>query len=72
MPKFPYLWQIGHRKWFLNTTLFLIKPFLIAKFECTIAGHQDSDQSTYFLFQLINLDHRAHLSTEAWRLVRQQ
>ena len=27
-------WQIGHRKWFLNTNLFLIKPFLIAKFEC--------------------------------------
>ena len=28
-------WQIGHRKWFLNTNLFLIKPFLIAKFDCT-------------------------------------
>jgi len=27
-------WQIGHRKWFLNTNLFLIKPFLIAKFDC--------------------------------------
>ena len=23
----------GHRKWFLNTNLFLIKPFLIAKCE---------------------------------------
>ena len=28
-------WQIGHGKWFLNTNLFLIKPFLIAKFDCT-------------------------------------
>ena len=27
-------WQIGPRKWFLNTNLFLIKPFLIAKFDC--------------------------------------
>ena len=27
-------WQIRHRKWFLNTNLFLIKPFLIAKFDC--------------------------------------
>ena len=26
--------QIGHRKWFLHTNLFLIKPFLIAKFDC--------------------------------------
>ena len=28
-------WQIDHRKWFLNTNLFLIKPFLIAKFDCS-------------------------------------
>ena len=27
-------WQIGHRKWFLNTNLFLIKQFLTAKFDC--------------------------------------
>ena len=27
-------WQVGHRKWFLNTNLFLIKPFLITKFDC--------------------------------------
>ena len=27
-------WQIGHWKWFVNTNLFLIKPFLIAKFDC--------------------------------------
>jgi hypothetical protein len=27
-------WQICHRKWFLNTNLFLIKPFLIGKFDC--------------------------------------
>ena len=27
-------WQIGHKKWFLNTNLFLIKPFLITKFDC--------------------------------------
>ena len=27
-------WQIGHGKWFLNTNLFLIKQFLIAKFDC--------------------------------------
>ena len=28
-------WQIGHRKWFLNTYLFLIKQFFITKFDCT-------------------------------------
>ena len=28
-------WQIGLKKWFLNTNLFLIKPFLITKFDCT-------------------------------------
>ena len=28
-------WQIGHRKWFLIANLFLIKPFLIAKFDCS-------------------------------------
>jgi hypothetical protein len=27
--------KIGHCKWFLNTNLFLIKTFLITKFECT-------------------------------------
>ena len=27
-------WQIDQRKWFLNTNLFLIKLFLIAKFDC--------------------------------------
>ena len=41
MPNVPYpyevIWQIGHRKWFLNTNLFLIKQFLIAKFDCTIS-----------------------------------
>ena len=29
-------WQIGHVKGFLNTNLFLIKPFLITKFDWTI------------------------------------
>ena len=32
------LWSkltIGHGKWFLNTNLFLIKTFLITKFDCT-------------------------------------
>ena len=32
------LWSklaFGHGKWFLNTNLFLIKPFLITKFDCT-------------------------------------
>ena len=29
-------WQIGHRKWFLNTNKFLNKTFLIAKFDCTL------------------------------------
>ena len=28
-------WQIGHRKWFLNTNKFLIKTFLITKFDYT-------------------------------------
>ena len=27
-------WQIAQWKWFFNTNLFLIKPFLIAKFDC--------------------------------------
>ena len=27
-------WQIGQGKWFLNTNLFLIWPFLITKFDC--------------------------------------
>ena len=27
-------WQIDHGKWFLNTNLFPIKPFLITKFDC--------------------------------------
>ena len=40
MPNVPYPyevnWQIGHRKWFLNINLFLIKEFLIAKFDCTM------------------------------------
>ena len=27
-------WQIGYKKSFLNTNLFLIKPFLIAKCDC--------------------------------------
>ena len=35
MPKVPYLyevnWQIGQRKWFLNTIL-----FLITKFDCVL------------------------------------
>ena len=33
---YPYIgkWQIGHGKWFLNTNKFLIKPFLISKFDC--------------------------------------
>ena len=39
MPHVPYPyevnWQMGHRKWFINTNLFLIKQFLIAKFDCT-------------------------------------
>ena len=38
MPNVPYpyksKWQIGQGKWFLNTNKFLIKPFLIAKFDC--------------------------------------
>ena len=41
MPKVPHpyevsKWQMGHRKWFLNTNLFLIKPFLVAKFDSII------------------------------------
>ena len=39
MPNVPYhyevrKWQIGHGKWFHNTNKFLMKPFLIAKFDC--------------------------------------
>ena len=42
-------WQIGHRKWFLNTNLFLIKPFLIAKFDCTIKGRPPMDIINLYL-----------------------
>ena len=53
-------WQIGHRKWFLNTNLFLIKPFLIAKFDCsflenlqrkylTISFTNDRLKSTFYI-----------------------
>ena len=46
MPNVPYpyevKWQISHRKWFLNTNLFLIKPFLIVKFDCTKKVHLNS------------------------------
>ena len=28
-------WQIGHGKWLLSTNSFLIKPFLITKFDCS-------------------------------------
>ena len=31
--------QIGHGKWFHNTNLFLITPFLIAKFDCIIINN---------------------------------
>ena len=34
-------WQIGHGKWFFNTNLFPIKPFLIAKFDCTMIPDVD-------------------------------
>ena len=37
MPNVPYSyvnWQVGHKKWFLKTNLFLITPFLITKFDC--------------------------------------
>jgi hypothetical protein len=30
--------QIGQRKWSLSTNFFLIKPFLIAKFDCITVG----------------------------------
>ena len=39
-PNIPYPyeenWYIEHRKQFLNTNLFLIKPFLITKFDCSM------------------------------------
>ena len=31
------LLAFGHRKWFLNTNLFPIKQFLIAKFDCNMS-----------------------------------
>ena len=40
-------WQIGHRKWSLNTNLFLIKQLLNAKFDCTIV--------LMYVLDLINL-----------------
>ena len=33
-------WQIGHRKWFLNTNLLLIKPFLISKFDSIMKSYK--------------------------------
>ena len=52
------LWSklaFGHRKWFLNTNLFLIKMFLITKFDCinlivtTIAFWKLSEWKVYLL-----------------------
>ena len=34
LPLWSSKWQIGHKKWFLNTNLFLVKLFLITKFDC--------------------------------------
>ena len=39
MPNVPYPYKVNGKlvtgNWFLNTNLFLIKPFLIVKFDCT-------------------------------------
>jgi hypothetical protein len=43
-------WQIGHGKWFLNTNKFLIKPFLIAKFDCRMLI-ENKNNGMYSLFQ---------------------
>ena len=37
-------WQIGHGKWFLNTNKFLIKTFLITKFDCIFIWIADSNR----------------------------
>ena len=43
MPKVPYPYEVSGKlftNWFLNTNVFLIKPFLITKFDCTMFHFQ--------------------------------
>ena len=52
MPKVPYPYEVNgklYRKWFLDTNLFLIKPFLITKFDCTCK---------FMLYELLNFIER--------------
>ena len=43
MPNVPYPYKVNGKlvtgNWFLNTNLFLIKPFLIVKFDCTLGNY---------------------------------
>ena len=46
-----FLWsklKIGNGKWFLNTNLFLIKTFLITKFDCTIHNNLQKECQVKF------------------------
>ena len=68
MPKVPYpyevcKWQIVHGKWFINTNLFLIKPFLIAKFDCNLISGQftESFGSRKYLAVQMSTDEVNHL-----------
>ena len=54
-----FLIHIGHWKWFLNTNLFLIKPFLITKFDFT--------WKTNFEFRMLNFKFEFRIS-KSWNL----
>ena len=45
-------YAIGHWKWFLNTNLFLIKPLLITKFDCTLIFSLKSLQVIFLLWAI--------------------
>ena len=52
------LWSkltIGHRKWFLNTNLFLIKTFLITKFDCTLLEENQMGELYLLCLSLQNI-----------------
>ena len=76
MPNAPYPyevnWQIGHGKWFLNTNLFLIKPFLITKFDCTcqIPKRYDVKECALHVVYLVNLKFKDRFSIDTSAIYR--
>ena len=59
-------WPIGCWKWFLNTNLFLNKPFLIAKFYCTYLGWWVKHSLHARYYQYVIIKPKKHNQKEAW------